>query len=125
MKIRIKDNSIRIRLTRSEIDKFGREGNVSSSTEFGSSTFTYAIRVDERVKELSAELVNNTLTMFVPLSVARQLMETDAIGFNNKMIFPNGNSLFLLIEKDFKCLDNEVLEDQSDNFDNPLATCTT
>ena len=28
--------------------------------------------------------------------------------------------LYILIEKDFKCLDNTI-EDQSDNYPNPLA----
>jgi len=31
-------------------------------------------------------------------------------------------SLYLLIEKDFKCLD-ETTEDQSDNFENPNIAC--
>jgi hypothetical protein len=31
----------------------------------------------------------------------------------------NGKELFLLLEKDFVCLD-ETIEDQSDNYPNPL-----
>ena len=41
--------------------------------------------------------------------------DTDRVGFENK-----ANNFYLLVEKDFKCLDN-VEEDQSDNYPNPLA----
>jgi hypothetical protein len=34
----------------------------------------------------------------------------------------NDKYLFLLVEKDFVCLDNTV-EDQSDNYPNPNAVC--
>lgn len=44
------------------------------------------------------------------------------VGFNNKMPLDNGEHLFLLVEKDFVCLDN-TFEDQSDNFPNPNAVC--
>ena len=40
-----------------------------------------------------------------------------------EQLLGNERKLFLLFEKDFKCIDGEVLEDQSDNFENPLAAC--
>ncbi len=45
-----------------------------------------------------------------------QLDNTDEVGFENEQ-----GKLFLLVEKDFTCLDN-VSEDQSDNYPNPLAS---
>jgi hypothetical protein len=53
--------------------------------------------------------------MFMPNAMAEEWTSTDQVGFEN-----NGGQLYLLIEKDFKCLDN-VAEDQSDNYPNPLA----
>ena len=44
-----------------------------------------------------------------------ELLDTDRIGFENRY-----EELHLLVEKDFTCLDN-VGEDQSDNYPNPLA----
>jgi hypothetical protein len=46
------------------------------------------------------------------------LADTDKVGFEN-----TDGELHLLVEKDFTCLDN-VAEDQSDNFPNPLAEKT-
>jgi len=43
-----------------------------------------------------------------------ELATTDRTGFEN-----NAGGLQLLVEKDFTCLDN-VAEDQSDNYSNPL-----
>lgn len=50
----------------------------------------------------------------MPDNLSAEWTSTDAVGFENY-----DNELFLLIEKDFKCLDN-VAEDQSDNYPNPL-----
>jgi len=44
-----------------------------------------------------------------------ELIYTDKVGFENA-----DGKLHLLVEKDFVCLD-EVAEDQSDNYPNPLA----
>jgi hypothetical protein len=45
----------------------------------------------------------------------RELVETDKIGFEEA-----GGDIYLLVEKDFTCLEN-VEEDQTDNYPNPLA----
>ncbi len=50
----------------------------------------------------------------MPEIMAAEWEITDRVGFEGF-----DNDLFLLIEKDFKCLD-ETIEDQSDNYDNPL-----
>ncbi len=118
MKIRIKGNSVRMRITRSELDRIGTDGEIMERTEFGHATLTYILKVAD-IDELYATFDNNTITMLVPRSFARQWIDTDRVGFENYMNLDNGKKLFLLIEKDFKCLD-ETHEDQTDNFDNPL-----
>jgi len=40
------------------------------------------------------------------------------VGFNAKMPVAENGSLYLLLEKDFVCLD-ETTEDQNDNYENP------
>lgn len=123
MKIRIKNNSIRIRLTRSETERFGKEKYLEEHTEFDDARFTYAIRSHEDVAEMTAELSNNKIMMHIPAARATAFVSTDAIGIQNDVRLANGNKLFLLLEKDLKCIDGEVLEDQSDNYENPAAIC--
>jgi hypothetical protein len=65
---------------------------------------------------LSAIFENNKITMFMPQLMANNWGLSDKVGFEYQ-----DNELFLLVEKDFKCLDN-IAEDQHDNYPNPLAS---
>lgn len=123
MKIRIKGNSVRIRLTKTEVDKIGSEGYIEETTAFVSGTLTYALesRPDKFGHELSADFEHNTITMFIPEKMLHEWVHTGVVGYDTHMQLDNGETLYLLLEKDFKCLD-ETIEDQSDNFDNPLMS---
>ena len=114
MKIRIKGNSLRYRLTRSDVDKFAAEGYIEETTDFGAQTLTYALQ-QNRLNNLSAVFEKDKITLFMPKSLAMEWWVTERVGFEWRQ-----NGLHLLVEKDFKCLDN-VAEDQSDNYPNPLA----
>jgi hypothetical protein len=114
MKIRIKGNSLRFRLTKSDVAQLAEEGHLQEEIDFGSQQLYYAIKAVED-DHLSSIFRENTIILFVPNDVIKELAETDKIGFEGKH-----GSLHLLVEKDFTCLDN-VVEDQSDNYPNPLA----
>jgi hypothetical protein len=123
MKIRIKGNSIRFRLTKSEVDTFARTGYIEDRTEFGNHLFMYALRRNPDVHELQAGFVGIKITMHVPAWMAEEWTTTDEVGYNNVYTYDNGKQLSLLLEKDFVCIDTAVKEDQSDNFVNPLHSC--
>ncbi|RYE36624.1 MAG: hypothetical protein EOP42_02720 [Sphingobacteriaceae bacterium] len=123
MKIRIKGNSIRLRLSKSEIDLFGREGYLEEKTEFLDSTFCYAIQKLFDGNSLDASFSGQKLTVFVPQSVMQEWINTDVVGFNHYLPLSEEKTLFLLIEKDYKCIDGDESEDQSDYYDNPVKTC--
>jgi hypothetical protein len=123
MKIRIKGNSVRLRLSKPEIDLFGTEGYVEEKTEFANSTFTYAIRRMFDGKTLDASFTDQKLTLFVPGKVLEEWTTTDIVGFSYHLPVGENKTLFLLIEKDFKCIDGEGTEDQSEYYDNPVKTC--
>ncbi len=122
MKIRIKGNSIRLRLTQTEVANFANNGYLEEHTEFGNSTFTYALANDAEVLNLSAKMEGAKITMQVPPDLAKNWTSTNEVGFQHKLSLNNGKELFLLVEKDFVCLDN-TFEDQSDNYPNPNAHC--
>jgi hypothetical protein len=113
MKIRIKGNSLRYRLTKSDIDCFSGNGYIEECIFFGNQKLTYALQRSEK-DELIADFNNQKIVLYVPAYMATEWTTTDRVGFENS----NG-TLYLLIEKDFKCLDN-VAEDQSDNYPNPI-----
>jgi len=116
MKIRIKSNSVRYRLTRSDVQLFAENGYLADNVDFGNLSLIYVLKVTDG-EQLSATFDNNTITLFMPESMVSEWINTDRTGFEND---PEPAGLYLLIEKDFTCLDN-VAEDQSDNYPNPLA----
>ena len=120
MKIRIKGNSLRFRLTRPEVDFFGTEGYLEEKIDFGTENLTYALKSDPEIAELTAEFSDNQITMFIPENDTKNWTTTEKVGYESEMDIGDGKKLFLLLEKDFKCLDN-TNEDQSDNYENPLA----
>lgn len=123
MKIRIKGNSVRLRLSKSEVELFGKVGYVEEKTEFLNSNFCYAIQKMYDGHSLDASFTDQKLTVFVPKSVMQEWVNTDVVGFNHYLPLSEEKTLFLLIEKDYKCIDGEVDEDQSDYYDNPVKTC--
>jgi len=114
MKLRIRSNSLRYRLTKSDVLQLAEQGYLEEKVEFGDQTLIYALKTTEDAV-LAAAFRNNTIVLSLPLNMLTELQNTDKIGFEG--IY---GSLHLLIEKDFTCLDN-VAEDQSDNYPNPLA----
>ena len=123
MKIRIKGNSLRIRLSRTEVDNFGKTGYLEEKTEFGNSTFVYALQNVTDGSALSASFNGTKITMNVPAPITREWTSTDKVGFDSQMDTGHGKQLFLLLEKDFKCVDAPPNEDQSDNYEHPTLTC--
>ena len=120
MKLRIKGNSLRIRLTKTEVSKLAQTGYLEEQTSFGNNLFIYAVQKTDAA-DLSATFENNKITMFVPDSFIKDWPENNVIALDTKMPISQTESLYLLIEKDFICLD-ETTEDQGDNFENPNKT---
>lgn len=121
MKLRIKGNSLRIRLTKTEVSKLSDTGYLEEQTMFPNGQFIYALQRSEAAI-LSATFENNKITMFVPASFTNDWPVNNIVGFDTNMHLTDTESIYLLIEKDFVCLDHTT-EDQSDNYENPNKTC--
>lgn len=117
MKIRIKGNSLRYRLTRSDIAALVEDGYLREQTDFPGRSLVYAIKTTDR-EALAAEFVANAITLLIPKQMVEELVHTDRVGFEDK-----SSPLYLLVEKDFVCID-KVEEDQSDNYPHPLEAKT-
>ena len=120
MKLRIRGDSIRLRLTRGEIEKFTAEGEVADSLDLGGQRFTYALRSAKDSSEVSAEFDGGVLRIFIPEADAGSWTDSEQVGIENA----KGSVPRILIEKDFACLTARPGEDESDMFPNPTgATC--
>lgn len=127
MKLRIKGNSIRLRLTQDEVACFGRQGAVRDSISFdpsGRDALIYSLEICSSCLAPEADFSGNNIRVKVPEKIAREWVGTGLVGFDNRAQ-PSGNtSLDILVEKDFQCLHKRPNEDESDNFPNPLADKT-
>lgn len=122
MKLRIKGNSIRMRLTKTEVSVLSNAGYLQEETSFGNDSFIYALQRVEDVHTLSAALEQNKITLFVPAAFTKDWPVNSIVGLDAYMPVADDKTLYLLVEKDFVCLDHTT-EDQSDNYENPNKTC--
>lgn len=80
MKLRIKANSVRIRLTKTEVNKLANEGYLQETTVLPGQTFTYALKSDENATALTIAFENNILSMIVPKYFAANWYQNDIVG---------------------------------------------
>ena len=121
MKLRIKGNSIRLRLSKSEVEKLSEEGIVKEQTNFANVSFTYSIKKAKNETGINADFNNNELTVSIPEHLVAGWSVNNVVSFDNRLADGSFPELYVLVEKDFKCIDNST-EDQSDNYENP-KTC--
>ena len=125
MKLRVLDNSIRLRLTRSEVDAIGGDGVVRGRVRFaGSNTFDYVLESSPATVKPEAHVSNNVLTVRVPQKDISRWTRSEEISIRSEQLLDDGNHLKILVEKDFHCLSPREGEDESDMFPHPeTGTC--
>lgn len=122
MKVRIKDNSIRIRLSQSEVESFQKEGLITSTTNFpGGQSLRYELKRHDG--DFTASFAEGVLCVAVPLASAEQWRADEQVEMEGWVELNNNEKLRLLVEKDFACLTVRDHEDESDNFPNPNLSC--
>ena len=125
MKLRVRADSIRLRLGQSEVRRLADEGIVEESTHFapGGLPFVYALRARDDAAGIGASFDKSRLVVTVPHALARQWATTDRVSLEASQPAGDGRSLRILIEKDFECLDGPPGENQADAFPNPKSKC--
>ncbi len=115
MKLRIKGNTIRIRLSEPEVNKLAAGGSVTEETRFPTHTLTYKVQVADTVL---ADFQDKTVTVQLSKTEVDRWAATGRVGISHEITLENGDILSILVEKDFKCLTVRP-EDESDLFPNP------
>lgn len=122
MKLRIRDNSIRLRLTRGEVDRFRADGLLGAAIHFpGGTKIEYMVESSPASVKPMARYSNNTIAVRIPESTVREWAESDQVSISSEQALDDGGVLSLLIEKDFACLTPRDGEDESDMFPHPNA----
>lgn len=121
MKLRIRGDSVRLRVSQGELTQFLERGEVSDRIRFpGGASLAYRLLRDETAQAVSANLENDAITVCVPVTVAKRWAEPDEVGFSGEGSL-GSDSLAILVEKDFTCLAPREGEDDSDLFPNPRS----
>ncbi len=121
MKIRIYDDSVRLRLDRGEVEAVGRGEPVLCRTRFpGGGEFRYQLSAGQ-VEAVTAEFTDGCITVTLPAATAQQWAQTESEVSIRDTADVSAGALALLIEKDFECLEPRAGEDQSNRFVNPKA----
>jgi hypothetical protein len=122
MKMRLRGNSIRLRLGEKEVAQLAKGGRVSDSIQFSESppsALTYRVVTSSEEKGITARFAGSEITVTVPAASAKTWASSEQVGLNGVQPISNGTSLNILIEKDFRCLAPRPGEDESDSFANP------
>ena len=126
MKIRIRGDSIRLRLSQKEVAQISVGEKVQDITRFPLGTkLSYGLDTSSNVKEIEAHFENQQIMIVMPRQQATAWASSGdvALKANLPIEKTSDDQLFILIEKDFQCLktrENEK-EDESDLFVNPNA----
>ncbi|MBL0023668.1 MAG: hypothetical protein WBP08_16685 [Saprospiraceae bacterium] len=120
MKLRIQGNSLRLRLSLTDVAELVKTGQTSSTCNFMDHHLIYKI-IHGTFSDISAEFIHNIITVSVPSNLVINWDTDDRTGFETTDI----NGLYILIEKDFQCLKPRIHEDESDLFPNPQSTISS
>ncbi len=123
MKIRCEQDSIRLRLRKSELTQLRNEGWLRSSVHFpGGAEFAWELAIDEKSSNLLAEFAQGTLRITLPAGSAHSWMETEQVSLDMFQAIEGGHSLHVLVEKDFPCKDRP--DESKDDFFEELNETT-
>lgn len=124
MKLRTRGNSLRLRLTKSEVAEIGAGGTVEETVEFGGEPpqrFIYALVSTDNVENPTAVFDAGRITVFISKAQAGEWSRTNQIRIEaEKSIGADGRTLRILIEKDFSCLEPRAGEEDVDTFAHPF-----
>ena len=125
MKLRIRGNSIRLRLGQSEVRRLLVGGRVEESIAFGPSEgqrLGYALCVSLDLPDVSASFADGRIIVRVPMTMIREWATTDQVTIDAIQPVGDDGQLRILIEKDFECIDTSPNESQEDAFPHPHLT---
>jgi hypothetical protein len=122
MKLRIKGNSLRLRLGPTEVERLLAAGRIEETIRFApeqSATLTYALELTASDQDVSLHYEPCEVTVLLSRMQASRWAEGEQVTIAGEVGVGQGN-LELLIEKDFACIDRDDSENV-DTFPNPKA----
>lgn len=122
MKLRLKGNSLRCRLTQSEVAGLSLGRSCEEATAFGPGEehrLVYRVERSDSGEPTLRLMTGPGAQVVIELPALRigEWHGTSLVGIYFETLW----GLRVAVEKDFRCLDPNRDEDESDHFDNPMA----
>lgn len=128
MKLRIRCNSVRIRVDRKDIAELVDRGRVVDALRFGpgsTHTFTYAVIAGTApLGQPRADYSTGLLLVTIHPDDVAAWAGGNQVGFNHEQVV-EGGTVRVLLEKDLACVDRPASEEVEDAwaFPNPSVVC--
>lgn len=123
MKLRILGNSMRLRVTRSELQRLQAGGTVEECIHFSAAPeacLTYALAVAAGETPVRVEYGSQRVAIVLSHEQLRTWSQPEEVGIYTSLESGSSEGLELVIEKDFACL-NQSHPKNADAFPNPDA----
>ena len=122
MKVRLRKNTIRFRLTQGEAAQLLGTGIVNDITCFGTGDdqrLSYSVKADEHCERMTARIFANEIAVTVPADKLNEWLAGPQIELAGEQTIGVGETMKIRIEKDLSCLKPRPGKDDEDTFPNP------
>lgn len=104
MKLQLTSQSLRLRLDEAELPAFNQTGQLTQALDLGSGQLlTYALHrlaADAPAEGLRVRYAADVLTVEVPATLARQLIEGATVSLRGETLGTDGQPIRILVERD-------------------------
>lgn len=107
MKLRIEDNSLRLRLSELEVQQLASDGTLSNKISFPKGKSLFYILNTHSGTSFEASLQNDGIRISIPVQLCQQWAHSELIGLNGSCLIYEGEELRILVEKDLGCRHQE------------------
>jgi len=123
MKLRIRGNSIRLRLKRGEVKSLAAGNKLVEETAFPGSAFSYSLELSDN-EDMVASFDAGRIEVSMPREIIPEWADTDLVTLYSEQDLSGNGKLEILVEKDFTCLEpghHRNCEDDQDTYPHPSA----
>ncbi len=114
MKLRIRGNTIRVRLTQSEVASLGERGSLEEITDFGNEQRLVVRLSSGPQTSPGATFIDGTIEISLPFDQVDTWATSDDVSIEGST-----PTLRILVEKDFTCLNPRAGDEDTDTFPHP------
>ena len=100
MKLRIKGNSLRLRVTRSEVERVSMGESIEDTICFGpepNAKLTYALEREKAINSTTVKYHTHKVTIQIPLVLAHDWATSDSVGLSGEVDLGPAGTLHVLV----------------------------